>query len=159
MTIEHKHRNLEYLHTLIEQDHIAMLTTRTKQGYLRSRPMATADVSERGEIFFFTMMDAELADELTDNDFVNLSYTRSDQSDFVSVSGVAQLEKNESQIHSHWKEKFKKWVPEGVDNPNLALLKITPLAAEHWGSSAAKGFTQLFSSSQSRAEHVHEYLD
>ena len=38
---------------------------------------------------------------------------------------------------------IKAWFPQGLDDPNLALLKVTPLQAEYWDSSSSKMITLL----------------
>lgn len=155
----HPQRSIKQLQELIEVEDVAMMTTRNTSGHLRSRPMATVRVSAEAEVFFFTMMDAELAQELTDHDYVSLSYTRPDQKDYVSVSGVAQLFKDETKMRELWRDKFKKWVPNGLDEPNLALLKVAALHAEHWGADVKNnGMSRIFSSN-GKSEYVHEMLD
>ena len=155
----HPQRSIKQLQQLIAEEDVAMMTTRNNAGHLRSRPMATVKVSAEAEVFFFTMMDAELAQELTDHDYVSLSYTRADQKDFVSVSGVAQLFKDETKMRELWRDKFKKWVPNGLAEPNLALLKVAALHAEHWGAdSKSSGVSRIFTGN-GKNEYVHELLD
>ena len=35
-------------------------------------------------------------------------------------------------IHEHWQETMRTWFPNGKDDPDLALIKVTPEYGEYW---------------------------
>lgn len=132
MNIEKHTDDLSRLQDIIRPLDLAMLVTKTQDLHLRSRPMLTADVSKYGEIFLFTTLDSELSQELTERNYVNLSYSKSDEGSFISVSGIAQISKDREAIQDLWRSQFAQWIEGGLDNRNLALLKISLAHAEHW---------------------------
>src|SRR5437870_141833 len=80
------------LNELISDIHIAMLTTATTDGVLRSRPMATQQIDLiDGVLWFFNSSDSSKTDEILHQKQVNLSYMSVDSQRYVSVSGEAHV--------------------------------------------------------------------
>lgn len=128
------HEDIKKLGDLIEAIDIAMLTTVDDDGTLRSRPMATQEVEFDGDLWFFTGADAAKVHEVRQEQQVNVSYTDAKNQRYVSVSGPAQLVRDQQKIKELWNPIFKAWFPEGLDDPNLALLKVHVEKAEYWES-------------------------
>ena len=117
---------------------VAMLTTIDRNhNILRSRPMITQEADFNGELWFFTQMSSPMVDE-AENRQVNLSYTAPHDNRYVSVSGVAQLVRDQQKIEELWQSAYSSWFPGGKDDPALALLKVTVTSAEYWDSSVHK---------------------
>jgi PPOX class probable F420-dependent enzyme len=133
---------LEKLREKIEGIRIAMLTTLTSDGEIHARPMATQEM-EGDEIWFFTNDDSHKVDELQRNPKVHLSYTDEDSETYVCISGTAELVKDRQKINELWKDFLKTWFPKGKDDPHLALLRVTPHAAEYWDRPGGKMMTFL----------------
>jgi general stress protein 26 len=126
---------LEKLRSLIDDIKIAMLTTVEADGTLRSRPMATLQFdTQAGDLWFFTRDDSPKADEIRGDRLVGLSYASPAKQDYVSISGRATLEHDKAKIAELWTPMAKIWFPQGVDDPQLALLRIEIDAAEYWDS-------------------------
>ena len=45
---------------------------------------------------------------------------------------MAKLVKDRAKNEELWTEKYKAWFPKGLDEPELALLKVTVDKAEYW---------------------------
>jgi general stress protein 26 len=110
----------------------AMMTTVEPDGSLRSRPMWTQGDEFDGSLWFFTGDDAPKVDELEQNPHVGLSYAAPDKDLFVSVSGRAELVHDRRKIEELWNKFAEAWFPDGVDDPNLALLRIDVERAQYW---------------------------
>src|SRR5215208_5457450 len=66
----------------------------------------------------------------------------------MSISGKAQLVRDRKKIEELWKPEFKMWFPEGKDDPEIALLRISLEKAEYWDSpSSTIGYALSFVSS------------
>ena len=122
---------------LIKDIEFAMLTTVEEDGTLRSRPMATQQVEFDGDLWFFTKANSPKVDEVEREHEVNVSYASPDDQRYVSVSGRAQLVRDPEKIKELWNPAYKAWFPEGLDDPELALLKINVKQAEYWESSSS----------------------
>ncbi len=129
---DNKENDAKLLGDKIKGIHIAMMTTSEADGILRSRPMVTQDMEFNGDLWFFTHASAPKVDDVEHNQQVNLSYAKPDDNLFVSVSGTAQLIRDRQKMDELWKPVLKAWFPNGKEDPDLALLKVTVDSAEYW---------------------------
>ncbi len=127
-------QNVQKLHELIKDIDVTMMTTLDEDGTLRSRPMATPKRAFDGTMWFFTEAKSPKVKEMQGYRQVNLSYATPQNDRYVSVSGKGYLEHDKAKIREFWDERFEKWIPGGLDNPNLALLRIDVIQAEYWDS-------------------------
>ncbi len=120
---------------LIDDIHFAMLTTTEPDGSLRSRPMASHQDHGKGfdgVLWFFTKDDSGKIDEVQQDKHVNLAYSSPEKSKYLSVTGVATLVRDEVKAKELWDPKYKAWFPDGLDDPDLALLRVDVTKAEYW---------------------------
>lgn len=118
---------------------ICMFATMDLDGTIKSRPMATVEVEkEEKYIYFFTNENSGKINEIANENHVNLSYVDHNKSLFVSVSGKASLLNDKDKIKQLWNPIYKAWFPKGIDDPNLALLKVMPTEAEFWDAPDSK---------------------
>jgi general stress protein 26 len=118
-----KREKIEKLRGLIKDIDIAMLTTTDADGSLRSRPMGTQQAEFDGDLWFFTSADTTKVDEIERDNRVNVSYA-APKNRFVSVSGTAVLLNDREKMKELWSPIYKAYFPDGLDDPNLRLLKI-----------------------------------
>ncbi len=126
---------IKKLGDLIKDIQYAMLTTTEPDGSLRSRPMATHQDPKSefdGVLWFFTKGDAPKVDEVEQDRHVNLSYASPEKSKYVSLSGTARLVRDRNKAEQLWDPKYKAWFPKGLDDPELALLRVEVAKAEYW---------------------------
>lgn len=129
---------LEQLREKIKGIRIAMLTTIDKDGSLRSRPMATQEAESDGELWFFTAAGSAKAGEVEHDQRVNVSYADPDDQRYVSVSGTARIVRDQAKARELWNPLLKAWFPKGLDDPELALLRVQVEKAEYWDSPSSK---------------------
>ncbi len=122
---------------------VAMLTTLEQDGSLRSRPMYTQQVEDAEALWFFTNEDSGKIREITGHQEVNLAYSDPDSSLFVSVSGRASVVDDREKAKELWNPMNEAFFPEGVDDPDLVLLRVDPYQAEYWDAPGSK-LRQLF---------------
>ncbi|MEJ8756582.1 pyridoxamine 5'-phosphate oxidase family protein [Pontibacter sp. H259] len=129
-----QNENLQKLIDKIKDIDIAMMTTADDDGSLRSRPMRNMQIKEDGIIWFFTGYESAKSHELKNDSHVNLSYADPSNNLYVSVSGRASLSRDKAKIDELWNPAMKAWFPEGKDDPNVGLIKVTIDKAEYWDS-------------------------
>lgn len=129
--------DLKKLKDLIHGIDFAMLTTVDEHGFLRSRPMATQEMSDDGVLSFFIDTASPKVTEIQHQDQVNLVYAKPDDQTYVSVSGRAIVNKNKTTMQQLWKPILRAWFPEGLDDPNIGLLQVHIEQAEYWESAGA----------------------
>ena len=133
--------SIEKLNELIKDIQTAMLTT-SDGGVLRSRPMATQEITEDGELFFLTGADTHKDAEIKKDNRVNISYAAPSDNSYVSVSGTGEILNDRAKIEELWNPIYKAWFPEGKDDPNIRVLKVNIEQAEYWDSSSST-FVQI----------------
>ena len=134
MATETKSRseNIQKINELIKDVRIAMLTTADENGVLRSRPMATQKTEFDGDLYFFTKEHSPKMDEVEKDHNVNVAYSNPDKQHYVSLSGTAKIINNRAKIEELWSPELKAWFPDGLEDPELSLLKIETSQAEYW---------------------------
>ena len=132
MANQTKQEKIEKLRELIKDIDIAMLTTVDEDGSLRSRPMGTQKTEFDGDIWFFTSSDTGKAEEIKQENRVNVSYAAPGKNRYVSVSGTGRLVNDKAKMKEMWSPIYKAYFPEGLDDPKLRLLKINVEQAEYW---------------------------
>lgn len=126
---------LKHIAELIEDMPVAMLTTIEADGALASRPMAALEMDASGAIWFFTDVRSAKLDHLL---VANLTFTDTDSSTYVSLSGHGETVDDRGRIERLWTVFAKPWFPDGPDSPNLTLLKFVPHTADHWNAPDSK---------------------
>jgi general stress protein 26 len=132
----------EHLKELISDFRTAMLVTRTIDGGLRSRPLAIADDRTGAALSFATAIDSAKVHELEADDQVNVAMQGKQR--FVSVTGVARIERDRALIDRLWSEAWKPWFPGGKGDPSLCILTVEPTEASYWDNSGGEGVKYLF---------------
>jgi general stress protein 26 len=127
----------KHLSTLIDGIKVAMLTTIGPDGSLRSRPMATLPGEFDGTLWFFTNIDSPKVDEVQLEEHVNVSYDDSDDHRYLSISGRATLSQERQQLEELWNPILLTWFPLGLDDPQLALLRVEADSWEYWDCQVA----------------------
>ena len=141
--------DLQKLRELVKDIDFCMLTTVDEKGDLHSRPMSSnGDIDHKGDIWFFTNASSHKVSEIEKLSKVNVSFADPDKQHYISISGNAQLVRDQHKIEELWRPEFKMWFPEGKDDPDIALLRVSLEKAEYWDSpSSTVGFMLSFVSS------------
>jgi general stress protein 26 len=121
------------LHDKIKHIRIAMLTLEEdEKGGLRSVPMVTMQTECEGNIWFFTSLDSEKVDQIQRNPNVNLTYADQRGKQYVSITGKAEIIKDENKMKELWKPNMEEYFPGGLNSPDLGLVKVKMEHADFW---------------------------
>lgn len=150
-------QHIDKLRELIEDVDIAILST-YNGSEIKSRPMATTEVDEEGNIWFFTNEFSEKVDEVESEHKVGLSYAHPGKNTYVVINGRASVVRDKTKMAHLFNSKAKSFFPKGIDDPSLALLKIKPYEAEYWTNHQDEGmlrFMGILGSSPIADEELH----
>jgi general stress protein 26 len=104
-----------------------------------------------GTLWFFTKKSSPKVKEVKQNlDQVNVSYSDPNKMSFVSVSGKAELVDDKAKLKELWSSYLKVFFPQGLDDPDLTLMKITADYGEYWDSPSNK-MVQLYAMAKAAA--------
>ncbi len=122
---------LNKLKELVKEKDIAMMCS-VHEKSLISRPMATSNIDDEGNIWFFTNEFSAKSGDFKRDRHVCLTYSDPRENLFISISGSAELVYDEEQLHSFNMYLQDEWFPNGLEEPHIALLKISPVSARYW---------------------------
>lgn len=119
---------------LVKDARLCMMATRGEYGTMHARPMATNHTDFDGELWFLTDAGSEKTHDLDRDDEVLLTYADPSKQNYVSISGRGALVRDRQTLKDLWWEGARTWFPKGVDDPNLAAIRVTVEMAEYWDS-------------------------
>jgi general stress protein 26 len=130
--------------TLMRGARFCMVTTRDGDE-LRSRPMTPQQITDTGDVWCFVSTDGDQAKQVAAAPHVNVSFD--DDSSWVSLSGTAEVVRDEAKIDELWDRAVEAWFPDGREAADLALLHVRGTSAEYWDTpggavAAAVAFVQ-----------------
>ena len=124
-------KKIEELYSLVEGIDIAMLTSRSYDGTLISRPMSTQEKRPRVDFWFVTSTETHKVDEIQAQPEVNLAYYNNKSREWVSVSGTARIVADRDLIRTLYKQDWKAWFGDeggdrngGPNDPRLVLIEV-----------------------------------
>ena len=126
MSQEEKNHFLE----LIREFDDAMLVSHAPDGELRARPMAVAETTDTGDVFFVTSVDSPKVDELLDDARLLVTFQKGGK--YVSVTGKAEFVEDRGRIEELWKPVWRAWFPKGPEDTDIILIRVRAEEAEYW---------------------------
>ncbi|MEA5579864.1 pyridoxamine 5'-phosphate oxidase family protein [Nodularia harveyana UHCC-0300] len=130
-----REQQIQELRQLSADIKCGMLTTVDANGCLHSCPMhKTGDISLDGGIWFFSSVNTQKVDDIKQNQQVNISFTSPHQQRYISISGTAELIEDRDQMQEKWQPELQTWLPQGLEEPNLVLLKVNIHKVDYWDS-------------------------
>ena len=131
-------RQREEFFARLEKTPYCMLITHDIDGAMHVRPMTTQCAEEAGQIWMFTAADGEVAAEVSANPNVLLTYADSSDNAFVAVRGHGTILRDVAKAKELWSKLVEAYFPNGPEDTNLALLRVTLASAEQWEPPAGK---------------------
>lgn len=97
-----------------------------EDGIPNTRAMMTQEPAPDMDLWFVARLDSEKVDELRKNPKVGLYYYDEQDWSYVSVGGTVEVIQDQARFKQYWKETWRRWFPNGPDDPNAVLLKVDP---------------------------------
>lgn len=123
---------------LVEEINVCMFITNNRSEREHTRPMATISVDDDGTLWFYTDLRSIKVEEVVTDKSVHLTYAHPGKESYMDVCGKAEVITDRQQVKEKWSPIVKAWFPQGPDDPNVALLKVTPTDAYYWESETGK---------------------
>lgn len=138
MTIDNPDRNEAQgkLWAMIKDIKVAMMTSWDGQ-QMHSRPMHGYQEEFEGRLYFFTKRHSGKTSEIDRFDRLNLAYADIDDNTYVSVSGRGRIVEDRERMRRYWSPMASAWFPQGLDDPELALIEVEAESAQYWDSTSS----------------------
>ena len=117
---------------MIKDIRISLMVTRDKSGRLFARPMAAQEQDGDGRLWFFTERHSPKVEAILANSDILLSYSEPAKNNYVSITGHAEIVHDRSKIKELWSEAMTTWFPQGAEDTDICLIRVTPDSAEYW---------------------------
>jgi general stress protein 26 len=140
----------EHFRRLLSRFSTAMLVTHGQADSFHARPMALAQIEPDCGVWFLTHRESAKAHEIQTDTRV-LVICQREHDAYLTLSGRATLVENRAKTEAIWKEPFRVWFPDGVEDPDLVLISVIPEDGEFWDNS---GFRKIKSFMESAAAYV-----
>lgn len=108
-----------------------------RDGKIQSRPMSALDIDDEGNLWFMADRKSNKIEEIKADDTVELFYTKGYDM-FLSLHGKATLSYDRNKIEELWNPIIKVWMPGGVDDPDLSIIKFTFEEGYYWNNKHGK---------------------
>ena len=131
-------RSLADLAEKMKDIDFAVLTTRAQNGALAGRPMSNnRNVEYDGDSYFFASEDSHVVPQIEADPIVGLSYQGKSgllgqRPFFLAVEGRGSLIRDKAAFAEHWDKDVERYFPEGIDSPDLVLIKVHAERLHFW---------------------------
>jgi general stress protein 26 len=131
------------LQALIKDESICHFVSNLGKTPLSSRPMYTAKVDAGGNIWFFSPKSSEKNTDISMSNEVQLFYSNPSDAEFLSIYGHAFIVTDRKKADELWTPIARAWFKDGVDDPELTLIKVAPVEAYYWDTRNNKVVSML----------------
>lgn len=104
---------------------------------LTSRPMAAQKIDDEGNLWFLSDKTSEKNSDIVANPKVELFFS-APHDQFLTLHGQATISYDRELIKELFTPIVKVWMPKGEDDPNLSVIKITPVEGYYWNNKHGK---------------------
>jgi general stress protein 26 len=115
-----------------------MLSTHGEGGQIAGRPMSNnREVEYDGDSFYFTWADSLMVSDIERERSVALAFQGKSglfgkDLFLASIEGNAEVIRDKAKFVEHWTPELDVWFKDGVDTPNLALIKVRATRIHYW---------------------------
>jgi general stress protein 26 len=132
-------KNVEKLIEMVKDARTCMLITNEKNAEnLSGRPMGMNKIDADGTMWFFTKESSEKVDEIQESKKVSIAINNESSNNYVMINGIATLVNDKNKMKELWSSIMKAWLPLGLDDPDMTLIKVIPNEVNYWDSSSNK---------------------
>ncbi len=107
------------------------------------RPMTVESVDDSGNLWFLSSRTSHINQQVTVDSQVQLFFTNPGTAEFLTLEGTATISDDPELRKTHWTPIAKTWFPEGVDDPNLTVIKVNPREGYYWDTKHGKTLSTL----------------
>lgn len=123
------------LKDVVEDIKTCMFTTTDEQCNVFSRPMFTVKVDNESCLWFFTNEHSGKIGEIVPDKQVTLVYAHPGKNSYMNVYGTCTLVHDKGKMKELWNPALKAWFPQGVEDPDVCLIKVCVDEASYWDNS------------------------
>jgi general stress protein 26 len=115
-----------------------MLSTKTADGGIAARPMSNnGDVEYDGDSWFFALDSTHTVHEIGADPNVGMTLHGNTSllgkpPIFIAAEGKAEIIRDKAVFAEHWVADLERWFKDGIDTPDLVLIKVHADRVHYW---------------------------
>ena len=124
---------IEKIKEFIDKSDTGFFCTDLKQSKAFSaRPMSVQQVDDQGNLWYLSNKQSHKNLEIAQDPNVQLLFNTSAHAGFLTIFGKAQITYDKNKIEELWEPLLKTWFQGGKDDPDISVIKVTPLEGYYW---------------------------
>lgn len=116
---------IEKLKSLAENK-VGFFITHLPEHEIDTRPMSTLEIDEKGTFWFMCKEDSNVAQQISENNKVDLLYGSNDNNAYLFVKAESTVFYDKAIIDRLWTPIAKAWFEEGKEDPTIRIIKVSP---------------------------------
>jgi general stress protein 26 len=129
---------IEKIRDLAKSAGVCLFGTDLKNPPLTVRPMAVQSVDDSGHIWFLSGRSSHTNQHIAADSQVQLLFANPGSSEFMTLEGEATISDDRRLKEEHWTPIAKTWFNEGVNDPELTVLKVRVRDGYYWDTKHGK---------------------
>lgn len=142
--IEDPHEHLsgskavEKIRELAESTRVCLFGTALQRPPLSVRPMTVQSVDESGNVWFLSARSSTTNRDIHASPAVQLFFANPGTSEYMTLDGVGMISDDPAVRREHWTPIAKTWFNEGVDDPEVTVIRVEPNDGYYWDTKHGK---------------------
>lgn len=135
---------VEKLKELVDKIDIGMVGTYQRVNeYVYAVPMSRQEVDEEGNIWYLLSAESETHRNVLNNSNVSIMFADTSSYNFLSLNGKGEILNDQEGIDKYWNKMIEAWFEKGREDPNIRVMKVSPIEAHYWDNKTNK-FVTIF---------------
>lgn len=135
---------IDKLKELIRHNSICMFSTKLeKDGPAETRPMSVAQVDDDGNLWFLSGKSSKKNHDIATDPRIQLFFANTSDQEYLTVYGNATETTNKQKIKELWNPIAKAWFNDGVDDPDISAIRISPRDGFYWDTKSGRMISLL----------------
>ena len=129
---------VEQLRAVAKSANICLFGTDVGNAPLTVRPMAVQSVDDAGNFWFLSSRTSHTNQHIGKDPRVQLLFANPSTSEYLTLQGTATISDDPALKKEHWTPIAKTWFNEGLDDPDLTVIKVEPRDGYYWDTKHGK---------------------
>lgn len=128
----------EKIREIAKHARFCLFGTALKQPPVAVRPMTVQNVDDTGALWFLSGRQTHTNQHIASDPLVQLFFANPDKQEFLTLDGTATIHTDRPTKEAHWTPFAKTWFNQGVDDPDLTVIRVQPAAGYYWDTKHGK---------------------
>lgn len=142
--LENHHESLsgtkavEEIQAVAKSAGVCLFGTAVQRVPLTVRPMAVQSVDDAGNLWFLSSRTSHTNQHIAEDPRVQLLFASPGSSEYMTLQGVATISDERALREAHWTPIAKTWFNQGVDDPDLTVIRVEANDGYYWDTKHGK---------------------